>query len=53
LKKCEISDIESELRTLMEWVKANSRRIDELEATAFQLADVEEVFIVAIPKTQR
>jgi len=53
LKKSEISDIESELHNLREWIKANSRRIEELEATAFQLAEVEEVLIVAIPKTQR
>ncbi len=53
MKKNRISDIESELRTLREWIKANSRRIEELEATSFQLADVEEVLIVTIPKQKQ
>ena len=44
------SDVESQLRELREWVKANSRRIEELEATAFQLLDEDEVLIVAIPR---
>jgi hypothetical protein len=44
------SDVESKLRQLTEWVKANTRRIEELEATAFQLLDEDEVLIVAIPR---
>jgi hypothetical protein len=44
------SDVESQLRELREWVKANSRRIEELEATAFQLLDEDEVLLVAIPR---
>jgi hypothetical protein len=52
LTNTQISDIESELRILREWVKANSRRLEELEASAFQLADVEEVIVVAIPKVE-
>ncbi len=48
-----ISDIESELQFLREWIKANSRRLDELEASTFQLADVEEVIVVAVPKVER
>ena len=36
-----------ELRT---WVEALTRRVEELEATAFQLMDEEEVILVAIPK---
>jgi len=51
-KTKKISYIELELRILKEWVKANNRRIEELEASAFQLADVEEVLIVAFPKKE-
>jgi len=53
MKKNRILDIESELRTLREWIKANSRRIEELEATSFQLTDAEEVLIVKIPKLKQ
>lgn len=43
------SDLESQLRELREWIRANTRRIEELEATAFQLLDEEEVLIIAVP----
>jgi hypothetical protein len=44
------SDVESQLRELREWLKANTRRIEELEATAFQLLDEEEVLLVTVPR---
>lgn len=47
------SDVESQFRELKEWVKANTRRIEELEATAFQLLDEEDVLIVVIPRKRR
>ena len=43
------SELESQIRELREWVRANTRRIEELEATTFQLLDEEEVLLVAIP----
>ncbi|MFQ6052826.1 MAG: hypothetical protein ACE5OO_01170 [Candidatus Bathyarchaeia archaeon] len=43
------SDLRSQLQELRKWVSANTRRIEELEATAFQLLDAEEVLIIAIP----
>lgn len=43
------SDLESQLRELVEWVRANTRRIEGLEATAFQLLDEEEVLIIDVP----
>lgn len=43
------SDLESQLRELREWIRANTRRIEELEATSFQLLDEEDVLIIAVP----
>jgi len=44
------SDLEAQLLELREWVRANIRRIEELEATAFRLLEEEEVIIIAVPK---
>jgi len=41
-------DLEAELKELRAWVRANMRRIEELEATAFQLMDGEEVILIAV-----
>jgi len=49
-KTTDKADIESQLRELREWVRANTRRIEELEATAFKLLEEEEVLIIAVPK---
>ena len=45
----EEKSIESQLRELREWVKINTRRIEALEATTFQLLD-EEVLLIAVPR---
>jgi hypothetical protein len=41
-----------ELKLLKGWVEANTRRIEELEATAFQLEDAEEILLVTIPQAK-
>jgi hypothetical protein len=46
-----VSDVASQLRELREWVNALTRRIEELESTAFQLADEEEVLLIVVPKS--
>lgn len=43
-------DSELRLRELGERIKALTRRVEELEATAFQLVDEEEVVLVAVPR---
>jgi len=35
---------------LREWVKANSRRLEDLEANAFFLEGYEEVLLVTVPR---
>lgn len=45
----EIEQLRSELEILKEWIKANSRRLDDLEASAFFLEDFEEVVLVTVP----
>lgn len=42
--------MEAEIETLRQRVEINTRRIEELEATAFQLEDAEEVILVTVPK---
>ncbi len=49
----ELEELRRELRLLRGWVEANTRRIEELEATAFQLDDAEEVLLVAVPKVKK
>jgi len=49
----ELEELRRELRLLRGWVEANTRRIEELEATAFQLDDAEEVLLVAVPKFEK
>ena len=48
-----MEELRRELRLLRGWVEANTRRIEELEATAFQLDDAEEVLLVAVPKVKK
>jgi hypothetical protein len=42
--------MEAEIETLRQLVEINTRRIEELEATAFQLEEEEEVILVTVPR---
>jgi hypothetical protein len=42
-----------EIRVLKEWIKANTRRLDDFEANAFFLEDHEEVLLIATPRIDR
>ncbi len=44
-------DFQAQLNDLRFWLAALSRRVEELEASAFQLVDEEEVILVAMPNT--
>jgi len=44
------ADIGKQILELKAWVDALTRRIEELEATAFQLRDEEDVILIAVPK---
>jgi hypothetical protein len=52
MKKDEIENIVLELKYLREWVNANSRRLDDLEETAFFLDEHEEVLLITVPKNE-
>jgi hypothetical protein len=43
-------DLKAMILELREWVMANSRRIEDLEATAFQLEGEEEILLIAVPR---
>ncbi len=45
-----IAKLEAEIKTLRKRLEANTRRIEELEATSFQLQDEEEVVLVTVPR---
>jgi len=42
--------MEAEIETLRQLVEINTRRIEELETTAFQLDEEEEVILVTVPR---
>lgn len=44
------ADIRKQILELKAWVEALTSRIEELEATAFQLRDDEDVILIAVPK---
>jgi len=46
----DVPKIESQLYELREWLEAVTRRLEQLEATAFQLNDEEEVLLIAVPR---
>jgi hypothetical protein len=46
----DIEDLLSEILFLREWVAANTRRLDDLESSAFVLEEAEEVILVSVPK---
>jgi hypothetical protein len=46
----EMKRVLAELSFLREWVAANTRRLDDLESSAFMLDEAEEVVLVTIPK---
>ena len=50
MDETEIKSILSELTFLREWVAANARRLDDLESSAFQLDEAEEVILVTVPR---
>lgn len=49
-EKQRLDELLGELRLLRSWVESNTRRIEELEATTFQLEDCEEVVLVTVPR---
>jgi len=50
LKKSQSERLKLEIEGLRERMESNTRRIEELEATAFTLSDEEEVVLVAVPR---
>jgi hypothetical protein len=46
-------DLKAMILELREWVMANARRIEELEATAFQLEGEEEILLIAVQRRPR
>ena len=50
MKKSQLEKLESEIESLRKRMESNTRRIEELEATAFTLSDEEEVVLVAVPR---
>ncbi len=46
-------ELKSQIRELREWLGALTRRIEDLESSAFQLEDHEEVILVALPIEDR
>jgi len=45
-----MGDLEASVAELRGWVEALSRRVEDLEHSAFQLVDEEEVVLVAVPR---
>lgn len=45
--------LKSQIGELREWIEALTRRIEDLESSAFQLKDHEEVIIVTLPIDDR
>ena len=50
MNETEIDRILSELVFLREWVAANTRRLDDLESSAFLLDEAEEVILATVPR---
>jgi hypothetical protein len=50
MEREELNQVLVELSFLREWVSANTRRLDDLESSAFVLEDTEEVILVTVPK---
>ncbi len=48
--KANMTDLEASVGELRGWVEALSRRLEDLEHSAFQLVDEEEVVLVAVPR---
>jgi hypothetical protein len=48
--KANMTDLEALVGELRGWVEALSRRVEDLEHSAFQLVDEEEVVLVAVPR---
>lgn len=49
----ETADFPAQIRDLRLWLAALSRRVEELEASTFQLVEEEEVILVAVPNTRK
>jgi len=45
-----LEELEAEVGLLREWVASLHRRVEEIEANAFFLEEVEEVVVLAVPK---
>ncbi len=46
-------EIKSQIVELRSWIEALTRRVEELEASAFQLQDHEEIVLITLPVADR
>ena len=49
-QNADTTNLETLIRDLKGWVEALARRVEDLEATAFQLVENEEVILVTVPR---
>ena len=52
-KVTDMEELKSQVRELRKWIEALTRRIEDLESSAFQLQDHEEVILVTLPIEDR
>jgi hypothetical protein len=46
-------EMSSQVLELRSWIEALARRVEELEASAFQLQDHEEIVLITLPSEDR
>ena len=46
-------EMSSQILELRSWIEALARRVEELEACAFQLQDHEEIVLITLPSEDR
>lgn len=46
-------EMSSQVLELRSWIEALTRRVEELEASAFQLQDHEEIVLITLPSEDR
>ncbi len=47
------NETKSQIAELRSWIEALTRRVEELEASAFQLQDHEEIVLITLPAADR
>ncbi len=47
------NETKSQIVELRSWIEAITRRVEELEASAFQLQDHEEIVLITLPVADR